>query len=885
MAIRVSPTETNPTHDISLSDGTTTIGLHLCDGQGRRDRRAIRQSSNPRTSLQIQQGDTDYTSFNLPYTPVTQKDWSGGRGQSDYKRDSTRYYDCYRVNTIHGDITLGPKEVLADGPETTGGHYGAPDYFEYSEETGVTGYFTSYTGASPNSIRSIRFKIYMPATASGTLTAEVMSDLDGTPGSNLAQGIGVHFDYIPRRFHGETQILEEIELPISYTFSNGTKYHIGFRYQKDGGSDPAGILIGYNNGTTESIYYMHGLEDSPELVDSTASLHAVTVGVSRAKVKFFNYRGSKFAIRSHDDGTNPSLWLNGVRGFAKSNTGALNKLKTDVNLSSVGSLAGMRIRIIAGKGSTETVTWRRIVTSTTASSNNEITVSPPWQVEHDTTTEFVVLGTSYWQEVTGHGLTGPVTDVCVVGDIIYFAQGEGVVMRRGRLASGSWSWSDEAAGTKVTFIKLIPETNGTSKIWTAQASVSKVYSSDVVEWGTNLTLTQSNNSKPVGNPGTRITGMIAYGDPRIPYIFKEDGFGSISGGIYAEIPNAELEAVADERNGAVSCVQGVYLFFSLLDGFERYYDQHLDDIGPNRDEGLPEGRDGPIAAAVPYPGGIYVAVNAGPFGYSSILFWSSATNGWHEVYRAPYGRRIHDLAVQTVPGVTYQRLWFNLDSAIYWLPVAINPRKAEGYPFTDYGYLVTSWYKTTLGEIVKFWRDLQIYAETLGPLLSVKAYYQTDNAADGSVWTALPDTFTSSPVDGSLFTSNYSTTGKRLRLKLDLSSNTTTLSPRVLATTINSVTRVPPSKTWTITAQADDMSVQEGEGDYEALDMDGLLARLEQWANSETQATPLTMRSLIPQHDNKRVFIDAPNIQIREVGLAEDGRTVKAIVNLALYEA
>lgn len=115
MAIRVSPTEPNPTHDISLSDGVTTIGLHLVNGQGHRDPRAIRQGSTPRTSLQIQQGDSEYTSFNLPYTPIVQKDWSGGRGQSEFKRDSTRYYDSYRVNTIHGDLILAGKETLTTG--------------------------------------------------------------------------------------------------------------------------------------------------------------------------------------------------------------------------------------------------------------------------------------------------------------------------------------------------------------------------------------------------------------------------------------------------------------------------------------------------------------------------------------------------------------------------------------------------------------------------------------------------------------------------------------------------------------------------------------------------------------------------------------------------
>lgn len=39
-------------------------------------------------------------------------------------------------------------------------------------------------------------------------------------------------------------------------------------------------------------------------------------------------------------------------------------------------------------------------------------------------TEFVILGTDKWTEITGHGLTAPVTDIQVVEDYVVFAQGK-----------------------------------------------------------------------------------------------------------------------------------------------------------------------------------------------------------------------------------------------------------------------------------------------------------------------------------------------------------------------------------------------------------------------------------------------------------------------------
>jgi hypothetical protein len=335
----------------------------------------------------------------------------------------------------------------------------------------------------------------------------------------------------------------------------------------------------------------------------------------------------------------------------------------------------------------------------------------------------------------------------------------------------------------------------------------------------------------------------------------------------------------------VSCVFGVYLFFNWLDGWERFYDQHLDDIGPDRDEGLPEKRRGPIVAAVPYPGGIYVAVDAGPFGYSSILFWSSATNGWHEVYRAPYGRRIYGLAVQRIPGIAFHRLWFNLEEQIYWIPVAKNPRKAEGYPFRESGRLITSWYKTSLAEIKKFFRDVELFSEMVTGQTSVNISYQADAADGEDDWVALPDEFDEWPSQQVLLKNDYSVTGRRLRLMIELETADELYTPRVLAWTINAVTRVPPSKTWTVTFQADDVNVQEGDNQPDTLGQAALLAQIETWANSETQPAPLTMRSVIPQYDNKRVFIESPNIQIREVEVEGEGRDVKAVGNLVIFEA
>jgi hypothetical protein len=41
----------------------------------------------------------------------------------------------------------------------------------------------------------------------------------------------------------------------------------------------------------------------------------------------------------------------------------------------------------------------------------------------------VIIAAEKWTELTGHGLTGRITDVEVVDEFVYFAQGDEIAMR------------------------------------------------------------------------------------------------------------------------------------------------------------------------------------------------------------------------------------------------------------------------------------------------------------------------------------------------------------------------------------------------------------------------------------------------------------------------
>ena len=113
--IRVSPEEKRLTHDISLtdslSDGSNTVGLIVCDAKGNHSPRNIQRRPIPRTAMKTTSGNQKYSDFEPPWSPVAQDDWSGGRGKLDFDEDITRYYDNWRSNTMFGRIFLGGLET------------------------------------------------------------------------------------------------------------------------------------------------------------------------------------------------------------------------------------------------------------------------------------------------------------------------------------------------------------------------------------------------------------------------------------------------------------------------------------------------------------------------------------------------------------------------------------------------------------------------------------------------------------------------------------------------------------------------------------------------------------------------------------------------------
>lgn len=419
----------------------------------------------------------------------------------------------------------------------------------------------------------------------------------------------------------------------------------------------------------------------------------------------------------------------------------------------------------------------------------------------------------------------------------------------------------------------------------------------------------------VGETTDKVTNIVGYGEPKIPYILKDSGFGSISDGVYAELPIGEMKSVKSIINGTAAMQFGVYLYFNLEGGMvERYYDQRLDDVGPNRDEGLPADRQGEITKLLPYPGRYYAAVDAGSDGYSSILCNNLLGEySWHEIWRSTtLGDQIYDAYVQSIPGFDeVDRLWIATTESIIAVPIAITPVNQYKYEYFGYdgslpnythdfftaGWVETSWIDFEVKSIDKYFHSVTIFSDYTGDVKSgneykLSVYFKVDGDI---VWTHAGDVKASEYINGKfeigikelpIKYGSKSVSGKKIKFRVKMMPQASKYeSPRLKAIVVNGILRLPSKRTWNFNFLVDP---EVDLNDKPIHDKTGvLLYWLNKWANSKTYAVPLTMRTNDYSSDDVQVMIDPASITTYDVlsdTNASKNKNYKHIGSLTLYE-
>lgn len=899
-----TPTTTDPNHHIELTLSGTTVGLIAVDQNGNVTPRAIRKDPIERINLRTSSGDMKYSDFSYPYVPIAQDDWSGGLGQEDFD-DLSKYSWGYNVNTIGHNLIMGPLAEYGYGYRDTelnmphAAHdpsvasmgwrllYNATGYYRYV----AVPFNADATYAADKAYAWVR----KAGTPNGVLTVSLHVDSGNT---------GPHADVLKSATLAVASqdtflsMMQVFDWTTTTTLTDGTKYWIKFagasgddadnHWQIGGSDDPCGAYHSTDNSNwTEAL---GALDSDPwyRIVDADDNFTAL----------FYEYKGALYCVTQDDDYTAARIFINGARGAADSNSGD----KTKLNDSSAAwtAYAGCIVKITAGTGHTDEQNWRRISTNTATA----LTVSPAWTTTHDTTTEYVILGSRIWTEMTGHGLTVPVTDVCVSKDVVYYAQGDGTTMRRytGYTTTsngGVWTNAWAADGSnKATYFEQYYDSVSGWQVWKANSadanSIASIARATAQTWGTDLTF---GTAIPVGDSTEKINGLEMYGEPENLWVLKEGSVWEVIYDVPAAIPLREMGAVASQHNGKAHLVHDVYLYFSLLDRVQRYYRSNLDDIGPNIDEGMPTAYRGHIAHMVGYPGTFFAACNASDYGfdpdirpttgrYSSVLAYNGA--GWSCLWRAPQpDTKIKRLHAQVIPGARTDLLWVSVGSDLVMLQLDLDPIANPLYKYTHESILESSWNYSNLKDVNKYYKSFKVFSEKL--LADKQLAYMHYKKDGDTTWTAVGQTegttnlFDESPVEekdiGTTTTHVY---GKRIKYRITLRDREGDGDIKGKSVVLENVPIVPPKYSYSVTFLARDEGV-DLQGDDEVTPNHSIQAMVDQLDTWAEGGSPVTMRCVFEPMDNKVVFVQPYGLQPKGV-ITDEGIEVQ-IATITLIQA
>ena len=845
MPVRVEPDLEHPTHHFSLSDGQRKIGLILCDSKGSANPLGVQKVPTPRTALKTTSGTQSYADYEPPWSPMDQVDFTGGRGQFKYEDDVTKFGDSGRMNTLVKKVILGPQETYTTGFRSQ--CFSLPGSVSWSALITGARKYLAYQFIPTVSFSAVTLSVLMRrvGTPAAAITVELLSD-SGTDTPNAVLQTGTI------TIAAVTDVLSNLQDATITTQAliSGTKYWI--KVYSIGGTDSDHWEVGVNaaSGNTKQ-----SADNASWAVCSVDLYYRVRDTDTAQTCILYQYKYAQYMVTKADAGTGaPKVYINGDRGAADSNAGQLNKLIDATKAWTTNAWAGCVVMVTAGTGSAEETPFRTI----SSNDGTSCTVSSNWLLAHDTTTEYVIFAANSWTEITGHGMTVPVTDVLVVNDIAYFCQGDAVNIRRHREYNnaGAWTldWADDGANMAVYMCTVRDSTSGLIIYKANNGSPPSVATAPIVSWPTNLTFAAAITMQD--NWG-KITGIDEYGDStKYLYILREGTVYAVNAGKLDEIPLKEMHSVMNYTNGKAHQVHNVYLYFNMLSGLERYYNRVLDDMGPNRDEGLPSERQGNISCMAGYPGKLYAGVDAGTTGISSVLVWNGT--GWHELYRAPMaGMRIRRMQFQATPGSALDRLWVNIGGDIIWLAFpsgTLDTTQDASFRYTHEGYVVSSWMHAGMIEISKLFFSLKLFIDSLSVAAQeVYADYQIDTE---TTWHEVMSVFNTSPTQEVKF-ALLPVVWKRLRYRLRFRTTDASKTPKLTVTVVDCVSRVPVKHAYAFNFRLveDDHDLN---GDPEDMSVDEKYFLLSEWA---TELTPVVARTIFRLFDDVVMFIDPPVVK------------------------
>jgi hypothetical protein len=401
-------------------------------------------------------------------------------------------------------------------------------------------------------------------------------------------------------------------------------------------------------------------------------------------------------------------------------------------------------------------------------------------------------------------------------------------------------------------ITTVDATNGV-QIYLGLKDAATVQRASYATWGSGLS---AGSAIKVGGSDQPITSLSVH-DGKL-YAFKPDGRYYISPADKAVKELGELGFSKSTNNGQAAISHGLYHYFSWGGySLQKLYDASgtfdLTSIGPDKGEGLPDDRKGPIVALAGSPPGILAAIDGGDDNYSSIMVMPVNGFGWHEVLRGyATGKRIQNIYFQD----SYRpRLWCDLGGDLVyqdWPRHSFNPLKDSGITYLPEAHLISSTIDMGVSNLPKFIESLTATVENLTTGIEVLLDYQINEDVGTSNWIHA-GAFQINPFDtleinqGEVY---------RIRFRLRLYTNDEDTPPVIHATVLEGYARTPVKYQWNLRIKTS--STQRTlTGKELNTEPDKLLSWLKECARTSRK---ISMRAVWEQMDSKTVIVEPPTL-------------------------
>lgn len=682
--------------DFSLSDGVVTFDFKI-DG----DSRIYQQAISEDRALAI-----DLSSQNKKIGEFDeQNDFRGGRGHENLSKSPEGYYDGQNAWTLNGMLMSGLQWKFAAGlrvgedfvmpgsvkfvplysiPNTTSG-------FRYQSRSFVAGSTVTGAGYTAAIMGFWLIKVGNP----GTATFEITDNGSGSPGTVRTTGTLTAANF------PDDGLSHFVEIsPTANALTNATTYHIKIYGAATDTKD---------NHWQVAVQSGAGLgKSSPDNSAWTSRGYGIYFWLASANITrrlfLFQYDGLQYAVTSQSG--NSELFVNGARG--KATAGASTTL-TDSNAAfgTNSRFVGAYVRILRGNGAFQ-------IRQITAHTNTQLTVSPAWDTNPSTNSEYVIFSTPVFTKITGHGLGGVTSRPVVLNGIIYFPQGASTNIRRIRFnadaATPAYEFADDGTN-KASFL----EVNATGdRIYNITGNT--VTSAPEVTWPTNLTFA---NSVRVGKGASRLNGVNWDENKNALVVYREDQAFSVSASNQVTRLKYNFEDNQSYLHGiAATCANG-FTYFNRGHSLVQEYGASCQEIGLSwRGTGLKADRQGYFSALFENQGWVFCALDAYS-NVSSVNVYDSGNRSYHEIFEAPSsGKRIRDIQWQTLDETGFNRLWIEMSGYLVYIDfpsLTNNPYYASNVSYqheTVFESAVID--KGTSARLLKHIKEIVAVTENLG---------------------------------------------------------------------------------------------------------------------------------------------------------------------------